>query len=71
MKKKLTHLLTNQEIILIKLICDEYTSKEIAVLLNVCTSTVGRQRKQLMMKTGTKKVAGIVNYAVRNGIITI
>ena len=61
MKQKDTPILTNQEIIVMKLICNEYTSKEIAGLLNVGISSIGRHRKQLMIKTGSKKVVGIVN----------
>lgn len=61
--------LSEKEIEIIRLICQEYTSKEIAERLAISYSTVITYRERIMSKIGAKNLAGIVMYAVKNGII--
>jgi DNA-binding CsgD family transcriptional regulator len=52
-----------------KLICNEFTSREIAALPNGSISTIARHRKQLMIKTGLKNTVGVTIYTLANGMI--
>lgn len=63
-------LLTDIEIKVLLLICNEYTSKEIGVELGMSATTVGRHRKQIMLKTKSRTVAGIPIYAFGHGLIS-
>ena len=58
----------DSELEIIKLICGEYASKNIADATNLAKRTVEKYRNQIMEKTGAKNVVGIVIYAIRNGI---
>lgn len=71
MKKTSTPLFIDKEILIMKLICNEFTSREIAGILRVSTSTITRYRKQLLLKTGSRNMVGIVNSAVQKGIYKI
>ena len=53
----------------IKYICMEFTAQEIAQKLEVSPRTVEAIRDKLKTKTGAKSMAGLVMYAVKNGII--
>jgi DNA-binding CsgD family transcriptional regulator len=52
------------------LICEEYTSKAIAYTLNLSKRTVEGHRTRIMDKIGAKSVAGIITFAIENGIYT-
>ena len=60
---------TQQEITVIGLIAKEYSTKEIAQIMNKADRTVEGYRMDIMKKTGTKNSVGIVMYAVKNGIV--
>lgn len=68
-KKKSVHF-TEQEIKVIKLICQQRTTKEIADYLSLCTRTVDDYRQQILEKIGAKNVVGIVLHALKNQIIS-
>jgi two-component system response regulator NreC len=53
---------------IIQLICAEYTSKAIAYTLHLSKRTVEGHRTRIMDKIGAKSVAGIITYAIENGI---
>ncbi len=53
---------------IIQLICAEYTSKAIAYTLHLSKRTVEGHRTRIMDKIGAKSVAGIITYALENGI---
>lgn len=53
---------------IIRLICREFTSKEIAYSLNLSKRTVEGHRTRIMDKVGAKSIAGIITYAFRSGI---
>lgn len=57
-----------KELEIIKLICEQYASKEIADKTSLTQRTVEKYRDNIMEKTGAKNMVGIVIYAIRNGI---
>lgn len=61
--------LTDKELEILNYLCHEYSSKEIAVKLGVSERTIEWHRKNIMQKTNTKNIAGVVFYAVKNGLV--
>jgi DNA-binding NarL/FixJ family response regulator len=61
--------LTEKEITILKLMCDEKSTKEIADIVELSPRTVEAIRDKLKTKTGTKSMAGLVMYAVKAGIV--
>jgi DNA-binding NarL/FixJ family response regulator len=59
---------TDREKEIMRMICRETTSKEIAYLLNLSKRTVEGHRTRIMDKIGAKSIAGIITFAMRNGI---
>ncbi|MBB6273950.1 DNA-binding NarL/FixJ family response regulator [Pedobacter cryoconitis] len=64
-------MLNDREIDVLKLICEESTNIEIAKKLFLSVRTVEGYRTRLFEKIGSKKIAGLVIYAVKNGIISV
>lgn len=63
--------LNETEIAIIKLICKEYNTKEIAKMVFKGVRTVEGIRSNILKKIGAKNSSGIVMYAVKNGIIKL
>ncbi len=63
--------LSDKEKNILQLICSEYNSKEIADQLNMSLRPVEAYRQSLQEKTGSKNSAGLILYAIRNGIVAI
>jgi DNA-binding NarL/FixJ family response regulator len=63
-------LLTPRQREILKLIAEGYTTKEIADRLNISLKTAQTHRQQLMERLDIHEVAGLVRFAIRNGIIT-
>jgi DNA-binding NarL/FixJ family response regulator len=61
--------LSEKELTILKLMCEEKTTKEIADMVDISPRTVEAIRDKLKTKTGAKSMAGLVMYAVKNGII--
>lgn len=61
--------LTEKELQVLKLMCDEKSTKEIADIVEISPRTVEAIRERLKMKTGTKTTAGLILYAVKHGIV--
>jgi DNA-binding NarL/FixJ family response regulator len=61
--------LTEKEIQILKLMCEEKSTKEIADLVDLSPRTVEAIRDKLKSKTGAKSVAGLIMYAVKSGIL--
>ena len=59
------------ELAVIKEICNELSSKEIALKLNIEARSVESAKSRIMEKTGAKNSAGIVKYAIRNYIVRL
>ncbi len=62
-------LLSEKEIQMIRLICEEKTSKEISDIMNISPRTVEGIRSKIISKINVKNTAGIVLYAIKNNII--
>lgn len=60
--------LSDIEIQIIKLICDEYTSEEIGKLLFLSKRTIDGTRQRIQHKIDATSTAGIVRFAIENGI---
>jgi len=60
--------LTEREMDILRLICKEYTTIEIGEALFLSPKTIEGYRKLLMDKTDARNMAGLVLFAVRNGI---
>ncbi len=61
--------LTEKEVTILKYMCEEKTTKEIADLVDLSPRTVEAIRDKLKTKTGVKSMAGLVMYAVKAGIV--
>jgi DNA-binding NarL/FixJ family response regulator len=61
--------LTDKEITILKLMCDEKSTKEIADMVDLSPRTVEAIRDKLKTKTGVKSMAGLVMYAVKAGLV--
>ena len=61
--------LNEKEITILKLMCEEKSTKEIADMVDLSPRTVEAIRDKLKTKTGTKSMAGLVLYAVKAGIV--
>jgi DNA-binding NarL/FixJ family response regulator len=61
--------LTEKEVKILKLMCEEKTTKEIADIVEISPRTVEAIRDKLKTKTGAKSMAGLVMYAVKSGLI--
>lgn len=61
--------LTNRERDVVRLVADGQSNKEIARLLNTSPKTVEFQRAAAMRKLDLSSSAGLVRYAVRNGLV--
>ncbi len=59
---------SERETEIIKLMCEEYTSKAIAFTLNLSKRTIEGHRTRIMDKIGAKSIAGVIAFAYENGI---
>jgi DNA-binding NarL/FixJ family response regulator len=62
-------LLSERELEIIRLICEQKTAKEIADKLFINQRTVEGHKNNLFVKTGAKNIAGLVIYAIQNKLI--
>jgi DNA-binding NarL/FixJ family response regulator len=63
--------LTRKEKEVLTLICAQYTTQEIADKLFISPRTVDGHRNNLLQKTNCKNSAGLVIFAIQNGIVDI
>ncbi len=61
--------LTEKETTVLRLMCEEKSTKEIADIVDLSPRTVEAIRDKLKVKTGAKSTAGLIMYAVRHKII--
>jgi len=64
-----TELLTERETEIIKLIAEGFSNKEIGSKLFISHRTVDTHRTNLMKKLNASNIAGLISYAIRNGIV--
>jgi len=60
--------LSDKETQVLKLMCNEKSTKEIADIVDISPRTVEAIRDRLKIKTGAKSTAGLILYAVKHGI---
>jgi DNA-binding NarL/FixJ family response regulator len=65
--KKCELSLREQEIL--KLICSELISREIAAKLFISERTVDRHRENILMKIGARNAYGLVMYGIKHGLV--
>lgn len=61
--------LNDKETTILRLMCEEKTTKEIADIVELSPRTVEAIRDKLKVKTGAKSTAGLIMYAVKHKII--
>lgn len=61
--------LTSRELEVLGLVCQQYTAEEIGEKLFISVKTVNGHRANLLLKTGSRNVAGLVMYAIRNDLV--
>ena len=64
-------ILSEREIEILKLICDEKTTNEIAEELFISPRTVDTHRKNIAKKTGVKTIVGLIKFALVNQIVEL
>ncbi|MFN7100414.1 MAG: response regulator [Flavobacterium sp.] len=66
-----TNFLTSRELEVLKLICDQKSTAEIAELLFISPRTVEGHRNNLLLKTESKNMAGLVVFALQNELVML
>jgi DNA-binding NarL/FixJ family response regulator len=61
--------LNEKETMILKLMCEEKSTKEIADIVELSPRTVEALRDKLKVKTGAKTTAGLILYAVKHKLI--
>ena len=61
--------LTQRELEVLKLVCEGYTSQQIALKLGISVKTVETHRSNIMNKLGVFSIAELVRYAIKKGLI--
>jgi DNA-binding NarL/FixJ family response regulator len=61
--------LTVRELEILKLVCEEYSTANIAEKLFISPRTVETHRKNILEKTHSKTIVGLIKYAFENNII--
>ena len=67
-KSKAEEILTPREIEIVQLLAKEYTNEKIAGALNISFRTVETHRKNIMQKTKSHNLAGLLKFAYEQGI---
>lgn len=62
--------LTRREVDIIRLVCKEYSSKQIAAELHLSEFTVNTHRKNIQRKLNVKNVAGLVSFAREHHLVS-
>lgn len=63
--------LTSREVDVLRLICQQFTAEEIGEKLFISAKTVNGHRNNLLLKTESRNITGLVMYAVKTGLIEI
>ncbi|MUP46007.1 response regulator transcription factor [Gramella sp. BOM4] len=69
--KDTTANLSSRELEVLNLVVADNSNQEIADDLNISVRTVETHKQNLLAKTGTKSVAGLVVYAIKNDLVDI
>ncbi|WP_300358414.1 LuxR C-terminal-related transcriptional regulator [Fluviicola sp.] len=60
---------SENELVILELICNEMTTQEIADKLFKSPRTIESARTMMMNKIGARNVVGLVMYAIQNGMV--
>jgi len=63
--------LSDRQTSIVRLVAEGRTNKEIAKILNISMKTVETHRAAAMRKLRVSSLAGLVRYAIRNGLIEL
>jgi DNA-binding NarL/FixJ family response regulator len=66
-----TSFITSRELEILQLICQQKSTIEIGEKLFISPRTVEGHRNNLLLKTESKNIAGLVVYAIQNSIISL
>lgn len=61
--------LTSRELEILRLVAKEFNSRQIAEILFISERTVETHRKNILKKTGTNNLVGLIKYAYANNLI--
>lgn len=64
-----SEVLQKRELEVLRLLCKQLSSKQIAERLFISKHTVDNHRKRILKKTGMQNTAGLVHWAIQNGLI--
>jgi DNA-binding NarL/FixJ family response regulator len=70
-QKSLMAFISPREEEVLKLTCQQFTAEEIAEKLFISVKTVNGHRNNLLAKTGSRNVTGLVTFAIKNNIVQI
>lgn len=70
-EKALEDFLTEKEILVLSLMYNEKSTKEIAEIMDLSPRTIEDIRDRLKIKTGTKSMIGLVKFAIKKGLTEI
>jgi DNA-binding NarL/FixJ family response regulator len=70
-KESQSSLFTKRELQVLDLICKQKTTQEISKQLFLSPRTVDGHRNNMMLKTGSKNVAGLIVYIFQNNLLDI
>ena len=62
---------TKREMEVLQLVCKQYTTNEIAKLLFISPRTIDGHRNNLLTKTASKNLAGLVVYAIQHKLVNL
>ena len=62
---------TKREIEVLQLVCKQYTTNEIAKILFISPRTIDGHRNNLLTKTASKNLAGLVVYAIQHKLVNL
>ncbi|MCA0365770.1 MAG: response regulator transcription factor [Bacteroidetes bacterium] len=66
---KVEDILSPREVEILKLVCEEMSSNEIAAKLFLSVSTVDTHRKNILIKLGVSNTVGLVKYALKHQLL--
>jgi two-component system, NarL family, nitrate/nitrite response regulator NarL len=64
-----TGVLTAREVEVLKLVAKEFNSRQIAEILFISERTVETHRKNILKKTGSSNLVGLIKYAYANNLV--
>ncbi len=62
---------SGKELELVRLLCKQMNSKEISTHLHLSERTVEQYRSNVMRKVKAKNVAGVIKFAIQNGVLMV